>query len=85
MKRRHILISGAALAVLAAGGGLGLLWRNGQAEDSFKADEKGLFDGDRILGNPDAPITIIEYSSLTCPHCAAFHAETLPEIKKKWI
>ena len=40
---------------------------------------------DRILGKPDAPITIIEYASLTCPHCAHFQAEVLPEIKKQWI
>jgi protein-disulfide isomerase len=40
---------------------------------------------DRLLGNQDAPITIIEYASLTCPHCAAFEKETLPEIKKQWI
>jgi protein-disulfide isomerase len=40
---------------------------------------------DRILGNPDAPITIIEYASLTCPHCAHFTTEVLPEIKKTWI
>jgi protein-disulfide isomerase len=40
---------------------------------------------DRILGKPDAPITIIEYASLTCPHCAHFTNEILPELKKKWI
>jgi protein-disulfide isomerase len=40
---------------------------------------------DRILGNPDAPITIIEYASLTCPHCAHFADDVLPELKKKWI
>jgi protein-disulfide isomerase len=40
---------------------------------------------DRILGNPDAPITIIEYASLTCPHCAHFTIDVLPEIKKEWI
>jgi protein-disulfide isomerase len=40
---------------------------------------------DRILGNPDAPITIIEYASLTCPHCAHFTNDVLPEIKKEWI
>jgi protein-disulfide isomerase len=40
---------------------------------------------DRILGNKDAPITIIEYASLTCPHCAHFAAEVLPKIKEKWI
>lgn len=40
---------------------------------------------DRILGNPDAPVTIIEYASLTCPHCAHFANDILPELKKKWI
>ena len=40
---------------------------------------------DRILGKPDAPITIVEYASLTCPHCAHFQGEVLPEIKKQWI
>jgi protein-disulfide isomerase len=40
---------------------------------------------DRILGNPNAPITIIEYASMTCPHCAHFADDVLPELKKKWI
>ena len=40
---------------------------------------------DRILGNPDAPITIVEYASLTCPHCAHFTNEVLPELKKRWV
>jgi protein-disulfide isomerase len=40
---------------------------------------------DRILGNPQAPITIVEYASLTCPHCAHFANEVLPELKKEWI
>ena len=40
---------------------------------------------DRALGRADAPVTIIEYSSLTCPHCASFHKETLPLIKKTYI
>lgn len=40
---------------------------------------------DRILGNKDAPITIIEYASLTCPHCMHFSTDVLPALKKKWI
>jgi len=40
---------------------------------------------DEVVGKPDAPITIIEYSSLTCPHCAKFHAEAFPLVKKNWI
>ncbi len=37
------------------------------------------------LGSADAPVTMIEYSSLGCPHCAAFHRDTLPRIKKEYI
>jgi protein-disulfide isomerase len=40
---------------------------------------------DRILGKPDAPITIVEFASLTCPHCADFDANTLPKLKADWI
>ncbi len=41
--------------------------------------------GEPAIGDPSAPVTIIEYSSLTCPHCAAFHADTLPELEKRYI
>lgn len=41
--------------------------------------------GDRVLGDPNAPVTIMEFSSLSCPHCAAFHKDTLPLIKEKYI
>ncbi len=79
MKRRQILVNGAAaLAVLP---GVPALLRVPRA----RADEVPVTEEDRILGNPDAPITIIEYSSLTCPHCARFHKDTLPAIKKIWI
>ena len=40
---------------------------------------------DRILGQADAPVTIHEYSSFTCPHCAAFHANTLPLLRENYI
>ncbi len=40
---------------------------------------------DRVLGKADAPVTIIEYASLTCPHCAAFDRDVLPKIKQNWI
>jgi protein-disulfide isomerase len=41
--------------------------------------------GESAIGDPAAPVTIIEYSSLTCPHCASFHTNTLPELKKRFI
>jgi len=50
-----------------------------------RAEAGEVFDDDRILGDPAAPVTIIEFSSLTCPHCAQFHKETLPEVRKNWI
>ena len=40
---------------------------------------------DMILGEPNAPIEIIEYSSMTCPSCAAFHTGTLPELKTRYL
>ncbi|HLJ63598.1 MAG TPA: DsbA family protein [Stellaceae bacterium] len=40
---------------------------------------------DRVLGKEEAPITIFEYASFTCPHCAAFDQRTLPKVKEMWI
>jgi protein-disulfide isomerase len=40
---------------------------------------------DLVLGNADAPVTIIEYASMTCPHCANFHKTTYAALKTKYI
>jgi len=40
---------------------------------------------DMTMGDPKAPIKIVEYASMTCPHCAHFDAEVLPEIEKNYI
>jgi len=40
---------------------------------------------DIALGDPKAPVTMIEYASMTCPHCAHFQETTFPEIKKRYI
>lgn len=40
---------------------------------------------DKVIGQSDAPITIIEYSSLTCPHCAAFHTDLLPLLQAGYL
>lgn len=39
----------------------------------------------RAIGSKQAPVTILDYSSLTCSHCAKFHIETLPQLKAKYI
>jgi protein-disulfide isomerase len=49
------------------------------------ATEKPIVWEERTLGKADAPITITEYASLGCSHCANFHANTFPDIKKNYI
>jgi protein-disulfide isomerase len=41
--------------------------------------------GDKALGDPKAPVTIIEYASMTCTHCQRFHAEVYRPFKEKYI
>ncbi len=40
---------------------------------------------EKSIGSADAPVTMVEYSSLTCPHCADFHKDSLPAIKKNFV
>ena len=40
---------------------------------------------DKSMGKDDAPVTIVEYASMTCPHCAHFNETTFPELKSKYI
>ena len=35
-----------------------------------------------VIGDPGAPLTVIEYASFTCPHCASFHENTYGDLKK---
>ena len=42
-------------------------------------------DNDFVIGQESAPITIIEYSSMSCSHCADFHAKTLETLKKEYV
>jgi protein-disulfide isomerase len=42
-------------------------------------------DGDIVLGSEKAPVTVIEYASMTCPHCAHFSTTTFPELQKRYI
>ena len=40
---------------------------------------------DVVLGEASAPVTVVEYASFTCPHCAAFHDENFPKLKAEYI
>ena len=42
-------------------------------------------DSDFYIGDPNAPVTIIEYASMSCSHCADFHNNTLNEIKEEYV
>lgn len=41
--------------------------------------------GDIVLGADDAPVTVIEYASFTCPHCSDFHKDTFPKFREEYI
>lgn len=73
---------GALTVGLAAGlaGGLGLALAGPQA---LAAAEPAA--GDISVGSPKAPVHVVEYLSVTCPHCAHFNADVFPTLKAKYI
>jgi protein-disulfide isomerase len=71
------------VVVLSLGGALQAAAQGAPGADAAK--QLAVQPGDRVLGKADAPITIIEYASLTCPHCAHFDVDVLPKLKEKWI
>ena len=76
----------AALALLALASPVAALAQPAKpASPATQANTLALTQDDRILGKPDAPVIIVEYASLTCPHCAHFATEVLPKLKEKWI
>ncbi|HEY7247482.1 MAG TPA: DsbA family protein [Xanthobacteraceae bacterium] len=93
-RRRMLMGSAAAVIVLAAaGGGYYFSTRPAvSAPEPPAGTDVPMAElmtppplGDESLGSANAPVTIIEYASLTCPHCAHFHETTFPELKKKYI
>lgn len=48
-------------------------------------EEAPQFVDDIVLGDPEAPLTIIEYASFTCVHCANFHRDVFPQLKSEYI
>jgi protein-disulfide isomerase len=75
---RRILLAVAAMTLIAGAAACGP--KGGSVERS--AIER---DDDMAIGEASAPVTLVEYASLTCPHCATFHATIFPEIKEKYI
>jgi len=56
-----------------------------QVEPQAEASAEAPVYREHVLGDPDAPVQILEFSSFTCSHCAHFHQDSLPELKKRYI
>jgi protein-disulfide isomerase len=91
--RNILIVAGGAVAVAAIAAGVYFGTRLPAAGPPPVAaastpDKSALLavqPGDHVLGDPNAAVSLIEYASFTCPHCAHFHTQVLPELKKKWI
>jgi protein-disulfide isomerase len=82
--RREFAVGASAMALTVALGGVANLAHVAPAQAQQMLMQAGPL-GEMALGDEKAPVTIIEYASMTCPHCAAFHAQTFPELKKRFI
>jgi protein-disulfide isomerase len=81
-----IVLVAAALSLSGCGGTASTAPDPAAKELAFKAEllQPGPL-GEREYGNPNAPVTIIEYASLTCPHCRNYHAKVFPKVKRAYI
>ena len=88
LTRRRVLSATATVALAGAGTFLAHSLRQAKAETGDPDEAvlaKAGSDGDVVLGSEKAPVTIIEYASMTCPHCAHFSETTFPELQKRYI
>ena len=74
MRRRTLMISSLALAAASALPGV-----------AFAQDAAAPAIPDMVMGSADAPVTVVEYASFTCPHCQHFHETVFGELKKNYI
>ncbi len=89
LTRRQMFSATATFALASAAGAV--LWpparpaRAAAPETDLAELAKPGPDGDVVLGSEKAPVTVIEYASMTCPHCAHFSTTTFPELQKRYI
>jgi protein-disulfide isomerase len=83
-RRQAARFSLAGLAALALSGAPALA-----QEPPARVSEEALADNgplpEKAIGPPDAPVTVIEYASMTCGHCANFHAGTFKALKERYV
>jgi protein-disulfide isomerase len=80
-RREFVAASGAVLATAALMGTTSLAFADPTVEELMRPGPLP----DLVEGKADAPVTIIEYASMTCPHCANFHKGTYPALKEKYV
>jgi protein-disulfide isomerase len=89
ISRREFCLSTASLALATAVLGASALPPFASAAQAATVSTDELMKPealpDMALGSDKAPITIVEYASMTCPHCAHFQETTFPELKKRYI
>lgn len=92
MNRTYLLAGAVALVALAgvwamsrtAPDGAGAVATPVTAQDATTSSEAARVP-DMVLGQDDAPVTVIEYASFTCPHCANFHDTAFDKVKAAYI
>ena len=84
LTRRTVLAAGVCAFALVAMGAPAFAQEAERTVDVDKLMAKGPLD-EMALGSEDAPVTIVEYASMTCSHCADFHENTFPALKEKYI
>jgi len=75
----------AGVIVLIAAAGIGYYLTNGSSTDAAGGAGYELVPTDRTLGNRNSKVVLIEYGAPSCPVCAAFNAQTFPQIRAKYI
>ena len=81
MTRRKVVVGAAAAGCVALGAGGYWAYRTVTAADLMQAGPLG----EKALGDANAPVTMIEYASLTCVHCARFYQEVFPKLDEQYI
>jgi protein-disulfide isomerase len=80
LSRRSLLLAPAVMGPVVALTPVVLTSGAARAQGTTPVNADGRL-GDRAAGQDSAKVTVLEYFSLTCPHCAAFHKETWPRVK----
>ncbi len=89
LSRRNAIGLGLGALAASAGGLANFVLISDAHAQAAKSGESGAMEVDakteNIMGEANAPVTIIEYSSMTCSHCATHHRVTMPALKEKYI